>query len=223
MPLAFVYIYMGHELTIEELEQLDMLMGTLRVDVDLEEPVWRSKPLLRKTAAELPLEHEAASESFLVAEMEGRVRLSEETRLLEEQRLARKAKKRKPYSRMAKGRFHHKRKEANRRKRRARAWKEDPLTRIRYSFKQGVDIREDEWQRLIEPAWKQFPTETLRVRKAGGAGGTRCLHVYNLLLEYTGGASGPLVVYNGPNQAITDSMDSQHSGRVMELTSPREG
>lgn len=210
---------MGHELTNEELEQLDILMGTLRVDTHLEEPVWRSGPLLRKSAKELPLEHEAASESFLVAELEGRCVLSPETRRAEEQRLARRARPRKRYAR--RGRFHHKSKEATKRKRNLKAWKDDPLTRIRHSFRQGVDITDEEWQRLIEPVWRRYPTETLRVRVAGGRGGP--LTAYNILVEH-GRASGPKqVVYNGPNQAILDVQDSKYSGRVMELRSPRKG
>lgn len=210
---------MGHELTNEELEQLDILMDTLRVDIDVEQPVWRSKPLLRKTGVELPLEHEAASESFLVAEMEGRVKLSEETRLLEEKRLKQRSHKRKRYAR--RGRFHHKTKEATARRRKLKAWADDPLTRIRHSFRQGVDITDEEWQRLIEPVWRRYPTETLRVRVAGGRGGP--LTAYNILVEH-GRASGPKqVVYNGPNQAILDVQDSKYSGRVMELRSPRKG
>jgi hypothetical protein len=210
---------MGHELTNEELEQLDMLMGTLRVDIDVEQPVWRSKPLLRKTGVELPLEHEAASESFLVAEMEGRVKLSEETRLLEEKRLKQRSHKRKRYAR--RGRFHHKTKEATKRKRNLKAWADDPLTRIRHSFRQGVDIRQDEWQRLLEPVWRMHPTESLRLRQDSGRGGP--LHIYNIIVT-AGRASGPkVVVYNGPNQAITDSMDSAYVDRLMELTGPRKG
>lgn len=200
-------------------------MDTLRVDTDLEQPEWRSKPLLRKTGVELPLEHEAASESFLVAEMEGRVKLSEETRLMEEKRLKQRSHKRKRYAR--RGRFHHKSKEATKRKRNLKAWKDDPLTRIRHSFRQGVDITDEEWQRLIEPVWRRYPTETLRVRVAKGGRGRgdtpNPLHAYNLLLEH-GRASGPKqVVYNGPNQAILDVQDSKYSGRVMELMGSRKG
>jgi len=204
-----------------------MLMDTLRVDVDLEEPEWRSKPLLRKTGVELPLEHEAASESFLVAEVEGRVRLSDETRLLEEKRLRIKGHKRKRHGGASRGRRHHKSKEATKRKRRLKAWADDPLTRIRFSFKQGVDIREDEWQRLIEPVWSKYSTERrneLRIRVAGRSGDP--LHVYNLLLEH-GRASGPKkIVYNGPNQQLLDVQNPEYVQRVMELQAikkPPEG
>src|SRR5690606_24630542 len=110
------------------------------------------------------------------------------------------------------------------RKRRLKAWADDPLTRIRFSFRQGVDIREDEWQRLIEPVWSKYSTERrneLRIRVAGRSGDP--LHVYNLILT-AGRASGPKqVVYDGTSQAILDSMDSDYKERVMELVGPREG
>ena len=204
---------MSSELTNDELVQLGILLDTLKVDMGVDQPVWRSKPLLRVGAKQLPLEHEAASESFLVAEMEGRVRLSTETRLMEEKRLAKRGKKRKPYK-LRKG-SHWKSKAATARRRQRKAWAEDPLARVRHSFRQGVDITAEEWQRLIEPVWQAFPTESLRLRSTGGGR----LHVYNLLLVHTpkGRGATPLVVYDGPNQAVWDSMDGRYSERVQEL------
>jgi hypothetical protein len=205
------YLCMDYELTIDELAWLD----TVRIPesvLTLEEPVWRSKPTLRKSEEPLPLEHEAASESFLVAELEGRVRLSAETRAMEEKRLSKKLKKRKPYS-LRKG-SHWKKKAATKKRAAKRLWDKDPLTRVRHTFRQGVDITREEWQRLIEPVWRS-QAEMPRIRSTGGGR----LNVYNLLLVSEGngdGASGQ-TLYVGPDQAITDSMDSLYSARVLEL------
>jgi hypothetical protein len=209
---------MEYNLTIEELEQLDMLMGIREAHKErmaLEEPVWRSKPLLRRQAEALPLEHEAASESFLVAELEGRCKLSKETRLKEEKRLAKRGKKRKPYTYRDGSRKHRKTKEATKRRYREKLWKKDPLTRIRHSFRQGVDITAEEWQRLIEPVWQSFSAESLRLR----ATESNRLNVYNLLIIHTpkGRGASPQVVYDGPSQAVWDSQDPAYSARVMEL------
>jgi hypothetical protein len=205
----YVKYSMDYKLTNAEMAWLD----TIRIPEEVlaqEEPVWRSKPTLRKSEEALPLEHEAAAESFLVAEMEGRVRLSAQTRRMEEKRLAKKLKKRKPYS-LRKG-SHWKSKAATKKRERAKAWAKDPLTRVRHTFRQGVDITREEWQRLIEPVWQSHPTGSLRLRPVGPGK----LTVYNLTLVSEGGGASPL--YVGPDQAILDSMDSRYSDRVLALT-----
>ena len=201
---------MDYKLTNDELAQLDMLMGIHQVrveDMPLEAPVWSSKPLLRKREEALPLEHEAASESFLVAEMEGRCRLSSETRIREERRLWLRSKKRKKYK--LRGRRHHRSKAATLRRRRREDWARNPLGALKASFRQHVDITPEEWQRLVQPVWQQHPTGVLRVKTSGG----RSVNVYNMLLVDNEGR----VVYNGPNQAILDVQDPLYSQRVMEL------
>lgn len=185
-------------------------MGINRVSIDtmpLEAPVWRSKPLLRKREKELPLEHEAASESFLVAELEGRCRLSPETRCREERRLFLREKKRKPYK--LKGRRHHRKKAATLRRRRREDWRKNPLGAIKASFRQGVDITRDEWQRLVQPVWDQHPTGVLKLKSPGG----KPMNVYNMEVVDTAGR----VMYNGPNQAILDVQDPAFRQRVLEL------
>ena len=182
-------------------------MNTLRVDIPLDAPVWRSKPLLRKTGEELPLIHEAGSESFLVAEMEGRVRLSAETRLMEEVRLQKRARKRKKYR--LRGRYHHRSKAATKRRQREKDWSRNPLGALKASFRQGVDVTQDEWQRLIEPAWSQHPTGVLKVKSPGG----KPVNVYNMRVVDGEGR----VWYDGPNQAIWDAQDPLYASRVMEL------
>lgn len=202
---------MGHELTIDELEQLGILMGTLQIDATadtyVDAPVWTSKPLLRRQAEELPLVHEAGSESFLVAEMEGRVRLSAETRLMEEVRLQKRARKRKKYR--LRGRYHHRSKAATKRRQREKDWSRNPLGALKASFRQGVDVTQDEWQRLIEPAWSQHPTGVLKVKSPGG----KPVNVYNMRVVDGEGR----VWYDGPNQAIWDAQDPRYALRVREL------
>lgn len=185
-------------------------MGINRVSVEdmpLEAPVWHSKPLLRKGVKELPLEHEAASESFLVAEMEGRVRLSPETRLREERRLAKLMKPRKKYK--LRGRRHHRAKAATLRRRRREDWQKNPLWAIKASFRQGVDISEEEWQRLVQPVWDQHPTGVLKVKSPGG----KPMNVYTMRVVDKEGR----VVYDGFNQAVLDVQDPVYASRVLEL------
>lgn len=197
---------MGHELTNEELKQLDMLLGILRVDteqVPVERPVWRSKPFFRKGEEPLPLEHEAASENFLVAEMEGRCKLSKETRLLEEKRIAARDRKRKPYKKKAKGRFHHSHRRKMKRIRQAKAWETTPLAKLKAVFRQGVVMSQEQWDRLIAPAWQHG----VRVKKTRS--GT--IGVYSVRLLRDG-----VVVYDGPNQMVTDAMNPEFHSWVEE-------
>lgn len=204
----YVCTNMGYELTNDELIQLGILMDTLKVDTKADAPVWTSKPLLRKREEALPLEHEAASESFLVAEMEGRCVLSAETRLMEEERLQKRSRKRKKYR--LRGRYHHRSKAATKRRKNREKWEKHPLRALRATFRQGVDIREDEWQRLIEPAWSQHPTGVLKAKSPGG----KPMNVYTMLLVDGEGR----VWYDGPSQAVTDVQDVRYTHRVLELT-----
>lgn len=206
-----------YELTNDELVQLDTMLGIHRVsvsDVDIAMPVRDSKPLLRKSEEVLPLEHEAASESFLVAELEGRVRLSDETRLREEHRLHLRNKKRKPYKWRDGSRKHWKTKKATKDAYKRRRLQEHPLASIKASFRQHINITDDEWQRLVQPVWDEHKAETLRVRWTGG----RC-NVYTLRLETLpkGKRASPQVVYDGGQYMIDDSMDDRYKERVLAL------
>lgn len=201
-----------------ELAQLDMLMGTERVSVEdmpLEAPVWHSKPLLRQQVAELPLEHEAGSESFLVAELEGRVKLSADTRRREEKRLAKKLKPRKKYTYRNGARKHWKTKQATKRRRWEKAWREAPLDRLIYGYPYPVDIRPDEWQRRVAPVYDGHAVGTLRVKN----GGRGKLTIYNLQLVHR--KTGE-IVYNGLDHIIEDVQVPELAERVVQLTQPHK-
>jgi hypothetical protein len=199
--ISHVISCMDHKLTNEELAWLNTIQISLD-DMAPSLPVWRSKPLLRKGDRELPLEHEAASEDFLVAELEGRCRLSPETRKREVERLARKRRKRKKYA--LRGRRHHRAKAATKRRAMERLWEKDPLTRLKFVFRQGVDITQEEWDRLVGGKWK-YGMKVVRT-------GSGKLHVYNLLLLDKG-----KVVYDGREQYMVDVQDPALAARVVEL------
>lgn len=196
---------MSDKLTNDELAQLDILLDTLRVDeenIDAKALVRPYKPFFRKGGRQLPLEHEAAAENFLVAEMEGRCKLSKETRAREVERLEQRAKRRKPYPKLAKGRYHHKRKAATKRRAARKAWVQYPLDKLRRVMKQGVDIRQDQWDRLIAPVWK----EGCRVKPTD----KNTLSVYNMLVLDKEGR----VLYHGPNQRVWDAQHPEWAGDV---------
>lgn len=197
---------MTDKLTKEELDNLDMLLGMLRVEPENmpSEPLrGPHKPFFRKGATPLPLEHEAAAENFLVAELEGRCRLSKVTRLAEEQRLAKRGKTRKPYKKTAKGRYHHKSKAKTKRLRRLREWQATPLSKLRRVMKQGVSITQEQWDRLIAPVWG----EGAKIHTAGR--GT--MTVYKMRVSRDG-----IQVYDGPNQLVRDAQDPRFHKEVME-------
>ena len=197
---------MDYKLTKDELDNLDMLLGMLRVEPEnmpLEAPLRPSKPFFRRGPVPLPLVHEAHAENFLVAELEGRCKLSKETRLKEEARLAARAKQRKPYRAKAKGRFHHKSKAKTKRLRRLREWQATPLSKLRRVMKQGVSITQEQWDRLIAPVWG----EGAKVHPAGR--GT--MTVYKMRVIRDG-----VRVYDGPNQLVRDAQDPRFHKEVME-------
>lgn len=102
-------------------------------------------------------------ESFLVLEQRGLVRLSEETRQRELLRLAKKEKKRKPYTRRA-GTVHPKTKLKTKRLRAERRWQRDPVSCLQNSYGYWTLDRE-EWNKYITPFWKD--TQNLEVKRTG--------------------------------------------------------
>ena len=207
-------------LTIEELSKIN----TVRVNVEdmsLEAPTASRKPLLQRTDKELPLEHKAASESFLVAEMEGRARLSKETRLREEKRLALRQRKRKRHTGASRGRRHWKRKQQTKEKALDRAYDRNPYEWFKRSCGGPVDITQEEWDRYLQEVFENHPRKSLVWKKHRWG---RNFNVYSLILHYQGydarGKPKPLqLVYDGESYIFQDVCNPEIADRVYWLTS----
>lgn len=183
-------------LTLDELAELDMLLVSkgIRVEED-------SAGALKRSGE--PIE----GKSLLILEAEGRVKLSEETRKLEVERLARAARKRnslrkrKPYTRK-RGTVHPKKKQATERRRRAKIWVTNPLlcilNRNRYKCKR---IDQDSWHRIVDPLWTRFDPKDLTVvfpKRAGTRADPWTVYNMNIMHKELG------VVYNGQDQLLFD-------------------
>lgn len=126
---------------------------------------------LTDTALGAPLRPaELTNESFLVLEQRGLVRLSDETRAMEEARLAtlyrkkRALRNRKKYTRK-RGTVHPKRKAATRRRRLEKKWRENPFGCLINGY--GAHALDRElWNRHIAPLWTKYSPKDLDVRKA---------------------------------------------------------
>lgn len=168
-----------NNLTIDFLDIEQVIKG-MQVDVNVE------------GLGKLQEEHE---ESLLVAEARGRVKLSDETRAMEEVRLAKLYRKkralrnRKKYTRKA-GTVHPKKKAATRRRRLAKNWKENPFGVAIHGYGAHA-IDRSLWDLHIQPLFTIYSAEELTLRKRkrdvhGREYGTKVnpYTVYSLLLEH---------------------------------------
>lgn len=211
---------MDIELTIDDLARIDTLRVSIE-DMQLEQPQWRSAPVLRRSREALPLEHEAASESFLVAELEGRCRLSDETRLREEERLRRKARKRKRHGGASRGHRHWKRKQQTKEKALDRAYDRDAFVWFKRSCAIPLDITQAEWDRCLAPVFEEHPRKSLRwKRHSWGRNG----NIYTLILTYCpvdsrGKPKQPVVVYDGQDKLMEEIQVKELAERALALSS----
>lgn len=183
-------------LTPQEIDELSTLLVSKGIQIE------DSSVGALKRVAE-PIE----GKSLLVLEMEGRVKLSSQTRKMEIEALARAARKRrslryrKPYTRK-RGTVHPKKKQATERRRRERQWREHPLLcvlhRNRYKCKR---IDQDSWHRIVDPLWTRFDPKDLTVvfpRRAGTRADPWTVYNMNIIHKELG------VVYNGQDQLLFD-------------------
>ena len=211
---------MDTHLTFDDLDKIDMLRISID-DIPLEAPVWRSEPLLRRSGTQLPLEHEAASESFLVAELEGRCRLSNETRLREEARLRKKARVRKKHGGASRGRRHWKSKEATKRRRNQKGYEEKPYEWFMNSVNGPADVTREEFDRKLRPVFEEHPHGSLRWKRLDAS---RAFDIYNMDVFYfpRDTRNKPLPsrqVYNGRNELMDDIQVRELQERAMFLES----
>lgn len=196
---------MSSFLTIDELAELDTLLVSKGIRTELVDV----GPLNR---ANQPI----GDKSLLVLELEGRIKLSRETKRLEVARLNKIAQKkralrnRKRYTRKP-GTVHPKKKQATERRRRAKLWAVNPLVcilnRNRMKCKR---IDQDSWRRLIDPLWTRYDPKDLTIvfpRRSG----TRAdpWTIYNMTVTHA--ELG--VVYDGASQELFDLSDSSMNTR----------
>lgn len=159
----------------------------------------------------------AHQEDFIALEALGRVKLSKETRKAELKRLKRKYKKRKKYT-FRYGRKHNKQKARTKKEYNNRRWEANPLERLKYSLRCPVEISQEDWDRCIKPVWEQYDRKHLKIRHKG-----RRATIYTMSLiyhppreRYARQSPKPVVVYDGANQAVYDSMNGCLMAELLE-------
>lgn len=192
------------ELSVD-VSKLDAAPLAHRVQDALGRPVYGVVERSRRT-----LIKRAHAEDFIALEGLGRVRLSEGTRRAERKRLKRLYKKRKKYT-LRYGRKHNKLKAQTKARRNEKRWDSDPYTRFKYSSRKPVRISREDWDRCIQPVWEQYDRKHLKIKGGDRDNGYT---IHNMLLEYhppreryARKTPKPVVVYNGFDQAVYDSMN----------------
>lgn len=214
---------MDIKLTNDELATIDTLKLNLE-DMYTELPTWRSEPVFKKSGKELPLEHEAAAESFLVAELEGRARLSAETKHREVRRLALRQKKRKRHGGASRGRRHWKSKLRTKEKALDRAYDVDAYIWFMWANKRPVDCTRDEWNRWLAPIFEEHPRGSLTWSRPNA---NRAYSIYNLKVVYhpldaRGKKKPSVVVYDGQNSLMWDVQQPELAERAMYLSQKKK-
>lgn len=200
------------------LDDINCMRITLE-DMQLAPLVLRDKPLLRKGAEALPLVHEAAAESFLVAELEGRARLSNETRKREEARIAKRQRQRKRHEGASRGRRHWKRKLQTKEKALDRAYDKDAYMWFMKGYRFPADITREEWDEKLAPVFSEYPRGSLRWSRHAG----RNMNIYTMVLYYhpvdaRGKPKPKRLVYDGATHVMWDVQQPERAERVVFLT-----
>lgn len=147
----------------------------------------------------------------MILEMQGKCKLSKETRLMEEEwmfaMLRKKAglRNRKRYTRK-RGTVHPKKKEATRRRTRILNWSRTPLTCVLYRDRRKCKrIDQALWHKYITPLWDEYDPQGLSIDFPKRAG-TRAdpWTVWNMTVRYNG-----QVVFSGEQQYLYELSDPQ--------------
>ena len=203
-------------LTDAELDWISTIMSSIDAedaerlsvaDVSITAPTDAPEVQTCRTEALRRIQKEAHAKNYLVEEVMGKCKLSQATREVEERRLKKLGRKRKEYK--LKSRKHWKQKEKTRKEYNNRLWERDPLSRLKYTFRNGCDITPEEWNRKVAPIWDRYGHKHLKIKTVGGGRMT----VHNLVLvyhppreRYSHKTPKPVVVYYGPDEAVYDSM-----------------
>lgn len=175
-------------------------------DVRVTAPTVAPEAQTCRTASLRAIQKEAHSHNYLVLEIMGKCKLSAKTRKAEEARLKKQSRKRKEYK--LKSRKHWKQKDKTRKEYNNRLWERDPLSRLKYTFRQGCDITPEQWQAKVAVIWNRYGHKHLKISSTGGR-----LTVYSLVLHYhaprerySRSTPKPVRVYYGPDEAVYDAM-----------------
>ena len=176
-------------------EGIEGILKGIQVDIALYEPV---RPV------------HTEGESLLVLEQRGLCRLSDETRGMEEERLARTERKkrslrqRKPYTRK-RGTVHPKKKEATKRRAYAKRWATDPYGCLLNSYG-SWSLDREKWDKHIAPLWKVYLPSELKVKRMQGYGTKEKPYtVYSVQVEHAPTRS---VLYDGNSLEILELSSS---------------
>lgn len=179
------------ELTKEEIAELENWFRTHSVaNMDVERP----------RAPTVGLVGSGDVEGYLG----GGIKLSEETRALEEAMLQKRQRHRENVEarkkKLKRGKFHHNSKKATARKAREQRWRDQPLKSLSYGF--GVwDISQEEWDRTVGQLWLMYKPSDLTVQRPWGQGTKEQPYtIYTIKVRHR--RLG--LVYDGRDQLIYD-------------------
>ena len=206
-------------LTFDELDQLDMLLRIRGIDLDvqLESP---QKPVEAGTGLDAvggtaSLGRWSYKPGYLlILEHQGKCKLSDETRRMEEEwmfavlRKTRGLRSRKRYTRK-RGTVHPKKKEATYRRTRSLNWSRTPLTCVLHRDRRKCkSIDQDLWNKYIKPLWEVYDPQGLSIDFPKGVG-TRAdpWTVWNMTVRFEGKP-----VFRGEDQFLFELSDPQNSG-----------
>ena len=204
-------------LTIEEMLALDTLLVSRGIVVE-------DMALGRSVRSHEGQEDEVLP-SLLVLEQQGRVRLSEETRRREEERLAKLARKKRSLrhrnnAKVKRGRRHHRAKAATVRRNRAKLWASNPLLcllyRSRYTCK-AIDKKL--WDEYIMPIWRMYEPAKLSINTKRGTGTkAQPWTIYNIDVVHK--ELG--ILYKGEDQLLYDMSCGSWNEETESLSTPEE-
>ena len=197
-------------LTFDEMDQIDTLLRIRGIDLDIavEAPTTRSVKdgVQDSYTPTCPLGRWSYKPGYLlILEQQGKCRLSDETRKMEEEwyasvvRKTRGLRNRKRYTRK-RGTVHPKKKEATRRRNRMKLWARQPLTCILYRDRRKCkSIDKRIWDEHIEPYWMKYDPEDLSIDFPWWAGTkAKPWSLWNMTLTHKKDG----VLWNGPDMEL---------------------
>lgn len=193
-------------LSKQELEELNRwLEGASVESMPLERPVVPSTSRLHGGEVEVVLG--------------GDTRLSERTKKAYRDREAKALRKAEGEKRrvaaLPRGRFHHKVKDAVKRRAKEDAWIKEPLRQLIWG-KGYWDIPQEEWDRVMGPLWEKYNPLQLHLKREWGYGTKEKPYtIYNLRIEHD--KKG--LVYHGKDQLVFDSSQPN----ALDLAAAHEG
>lgn len=181
------------ELTKEEQDWLDNMLNSQRVvTTGVERPLVTSSTVLVDAPTLVPLGAKTTLSDAVLKRMEREL----------EKKKRHKAAVAARASKLKRGRFHHKKKAATRKRAANKRWKEAPLKSLVYGPGNWA-ISQEEWDREIGWLWSIYNPLRLKVKRKWGMGTKKDPYrIWHLTVVYTNTNGSSKVVYDGPQEAI---------------------